>query len=979
MDLKRLNYYFQKFKFGEDNFHNLMRSKVSEILLVSTFYDAFIFEQDGRLSQQIYGEYQQLNLSTAPRITNVPTGKEAIEILQDKSFDMVITMSKIGEVCPYDLSKYVKSEFPDTPVLLLVNSTEELADFEPENLQHIDEVFLWNGNSKLFIAMIKCMEDRMNLDYDTKQGMVRVILLVEDSIHFYSRFMPLLYSIIMQQTQRLISEETNDLNKRLRMRARPKVILVHDYESAVEVIETYKDYLIAVISDVKYPRNGKEDESAGFKLLSLVRKDKREIPALLQSSDINNKIRANNENIGFLLKQSKTLMKDLKKFILKNLGFGDFMFRVNETEVISSAKSMHEFEKKLHTIPVESIIYHGSRNHFSAWLTAHGEFMVASRIKSMAVKNFSTPEELRTFLIDIFKEVRALRNKGKIVNFNPHIISDEPGIIRLAGGSLGGKGRSLAFLNALLVSLNFEKDFPDIEIGIPKTFIIGTEEYDDFLENNDIDQNISDLSDDKIKEHFLQGELTEQLNIKLHAVIDEVNYPLAVRSSGLLEDSGHQPFAGVYDTFMIPNNHPKTDMRFTQLTDAVKLIFSSVFQKSATSYIENSGVKPEEEKMAVVIQKIAGNQYDDHFYPHVSGVSQSHNYYPTSYLKPEEGLTAIALGMGKAVVEGMNTFRFCPVKPQTDILQIEEILKNSQNEFFVLDLAKKEFDLTEGENANYKKLELTDAEKDGTLKNIVSVWDSQNGRIVFDLNAAGARILNFAPILKYDRFPLAKILSGMLDIASKAMGVPVEMEFAVDLTKGQNSKPIFYVLQVRPLSVNSKKINLRLEETSQRDIFIKTEHAMGNGAIENITDVIYLDHDLFDNTKTIEMTEEIEKLNKKARKYILIGPGRWGSRDRFLGVPVKWQQIKNAKIIIETSLENFVVEASQGTHFFHNLISMKAGYLTVNERSEFDMIDWNWLKSQETVNKTKHFVHKRLAAPLTAKLDGRCGSAVILK
>jgi hypothetical protein len=979
MDLKELNYYFQKFKFGEDNFHNLMKKKVQEILLVSTFYDAFIFEQDGRLSEQIHGEYQQLNLSTAPRITNVPTGKEAIEIMKNRDFDMIITMAKIGKTNPYILSKHIKTEYSRIPILLLLNSTEDLNEIEDEDMEFIDDVFLWKGDSKLFLAMIKSVEDRMNLKYDTDNGMVRVILLVEDSVLYYSRFLPLLYSIIMKQTQRLIAEETNEVNKRLRMRARPKVILVHDFESAEQIIANYKEYLIAVISDVKYPYKGKEDASAGFKLLKKVRQYRREIPALLQSSEISNKIRANKEDIGFLHKDSKTLLKDLRRFILKNLGFGDFIFRLSETDEISSAHSMHEFEKHLHTVPAESLIYHGARNHFSAWLTAHGEFLVAGRIKSMVVDNFETAEELRDFLINIFSEVRMLRNKGKIVNFNKHIIAEEPGIIRLSNGSLGGKGRSLAFLNALLVSLDFEKHFPDIEIGIPKTFIIGTEEYDDFLENNKIEQSVSELKDSEIKNVFLLGKLSLELCTKLEIIIGDIKYPLAIRSSGLLEDSGHQPFAGVYDTFMIPNNHPDSKMRLIQLTQAIKLIFSSVFQKNAMEYIENSGVKPEEEKMAVIIQRIAGRQYSHRFYPHMSGVAQSYNYYPTSYLKPEQGLTSLALGMGKAVVDGMKTYRFCPERPKTDILQTEELLKNSQNEFFALDLSKIEFDLTEGEIANYTKCELTDAEKDGTLKDMVSIWDSQNGRIVFDTRVQGARILNFAPILKYDKFPLSKILSQMLEVAAKAMGAPVEIEFSVDLTKGQNSKPTFYVLQIRPLSVNAKTVNLKIEETPSEDIFVKTEYAMGNGIIEGITDVIYMNHELWDNTKTVQMTREIEKLNKQTKKYILIGPGRWGTRDRFLGIPVKWHQIKNAKIIIETSLEDFVVESSQGTHFFHNLISMKAGYLLSDEKSDFDVIDWYWLKQQETVNKTKHFVHKKLKEPITAKLDGRSRSALILK
>ncbi|MCD4818571.1 MAG: hypothetical protein K8S23_07750 [Candidatus Cloacimonetes bacterium] len=981
MDLEKINYYYNKFKFGEDNFHNLMKKRVHEVLLVSTFYDAFIFEQDGRLSEQIHGEYQQLNLSTAPRFTSVPTGEAALKILIKRKFDLVITMIRIGDIDPFYLSDFIKKKFPNTPVVLLLNSTSDIAHLSQMDQKIFDEIFLWNGDSKLFLAMIKSIEDKANVKYDTQNGLVRVILLVEDSIHYYSRFLPLLYSEIMKQTQRLISEELNDINKRLRMRARPKVLLVHTYEDALNFIEKYRDYLIAVISDVEYSNQGNEDKRAGFKLLQKVQKDKYDIPVLLQSSEIHNREKAFDLNIDFLHKNSKTLLRDLRKFIVNNLGFGDFIFRTSDDNEINRIVSIHEFEKILKTIPVESLLYHSSKNHFSAWLTAHGEFLVAKRIRKIGLNDFDTSEELRNFLILIFKQVRNLRSKGQIISYKSESINLDSGIIRLADGSLGGKGRSLAFLNSLLVSMEFEKDYPEMRIQIPKTFIIGTNEFDIFIEHNNIGDEITDFSDVEIKQIFLDGDLTDFLKSNLLDIVSELHYPLAVRSSGLLEDSQFLPFAGIYETFMIPNNHQDEKTRFKQLTNAIKLVFSSIYLKKSRQYIESINYKLEEEKMAVIIQRVAGSKYDKYFYPHISGVAQSYNYYPTSSLKHSEGITSIALGLGKAVVEGMKTFRFCPHHPKKNILQPAELIKNSQVNFFGIDLEKTDFDLKLGEIINYAKLDLKKAEEHGTIKHLVSIWDHHDHKYVFNLNKKGARVLNFASILKYNYLPIANILKNLTEIGEKAMGVPVEIEFAINLTteEKQNIKPVFYVLQIRPLTINRDEIKIDLDSIKSEEILIKTKTAMGNGIIKTIQDIVYLDHDLFENTKTVQMVSEIEKINKNVENYILIGPGRWGSRDRFLGVPVKWNQICNAKVIIETTLKDFSVEASQGTHFFHNMISMDTGYFLIDNRSEFDFIDWKWIKKQTVVMKTKHFVHIHLDKPVLVKIDGRTGISIIYK
>ena len=987
MDITKLNYYYNKFKFGEDNFHNLMKYRIKEILLVSTFYDAFIFEQDGRLSEQIFGEYRQLNLSTAPRITSVPTGKQALKLLKTRSFDLVITMMRIGEISPFELSKRIKKTYPKMPILLLLNvqSDISLVEKNKDELQYIDKVFLWNGDTKLFLAMIKMIEDAHNVEYDTKQGYVRVILLIEDSIKYYSMFLPLLYAEILKQTQRLINEELSDINKRLKMRARPKVLLVKSYEEAVTFVEKYQEYLVAVISDVKFYNHGILDENAGFKLIERMKKQQVNIPVILQSSDIENEEKARNLQVNFLNKTSKALLHDLRYIIKNNLGYGDFVFRNKAGDEVESAATMLEFEQKIETLPGESILYHGERNHFSSWLIAHGEIQVAKKILPEKIEDFHDVEELRSYLLEVFRTVRKNSTRGKIINFDASALSEVDQIIRLAEGSLGGKGRGLAFLNALLVTMEFEEKFPEVNIALPSTSIIGTSEYDAFIERNKIGEWIISKSDPEIQEIFMKGTLSKELIQKIEVIVQEITYPLAVRSSGLLEDSQSQPFAGIYKTFLLPNNNPDRQVRFQQLCDAIKLVFSSVYLEGARSYIESINYKIEEEKMAVIIQEIIGSKYDDCYYPHFSGVGQSHNFYPISYLKSSDGVVSIAVGLGKTVVEGDRNFRFCPKHPKMDIIPPDEQVKESQDFLFAVAMDKSSFNLLDGEDVTLVKMRINQVEKHGTLLHTTSTWDYENNRLVNGAIKKGSKIVTFADILKYNYFPLAKIMEEILDIGEKAIGMPVEIEFAVDLAKDEKRKiyPTFYVLQIRPLTINTENITIDTENLSRNDLVLCTEKGMGNGIIDSVYDIIFVDIEKWDRTKTEKMHEEISELNKRmraeGRNYILIGPGRWGSRDRFLGIPVKWMDINMAKIIVETGMKNFSVDSSQGTHFFHNLISMDVGYFSIPHHSEVDFVDWDWLKLQNLIEKTDHFLHIQVDHPLVIKMDGYKGLAVIYK
>jgi len=985
MDLKELNHYYNKFKQSEDIFHNLMKKKVSDILLVSTFYDAFIFEQDGRLSDQIYGEYRQLNLSTAPRIVSVPTGEQALEMLKQKRYDLVITMMRIGEISPFDLSKEIKNIHPDLPILLLLNGSHDIGLIDKANhdLDCIDNVFSWHGDSKIFLTMVKYIEDFWNVENDTEKGSVRVILLVEDSIHYYSMFHSLLYEEILKQTQKLIDEELDDISKRRRMRGRPKVLLCHNYEKAIELYEKYREYIIAVISDISYQKDGREDPVAGLKLIRNLRNRDADCPILLQSSELKNKAEAEKLNVHFLHKTSKRLLHDLRDFILKNSGFGPFIFRFEDGREITRINTVEEFVSVLENVPDESLLYHSRQNSFSAWLTAHGEFLFAKRIHDLKVSDFDSTKQIREHLIALFKEVRYTKYRGKVIQFFPGSLHIEEEIIRLAEGSLGGKGRGLAFMNSLFAAMDFSNQYDNINVRIPKTVIIGTNEFDEFLERNDINIDIiHNYSDKKINQLFLKGNLSEKLKNRLKELIQNWNVPLAVRSSGLLEDSQTQPFAGVYSTYMLPNNEVDNQERQYKLQNAIKLIFASPFKKNAGKYFRSINVKTEEEKMAVIIQEIVGSIHEERFFlPDISGVCQSYNFYPIKDMKHEDGITSLVVGLGKEVVDGGLSFRFCPRYPKIDLQKPVETVKYNQKGFYAVDLKNEDIDLCSGEEATLKRISLSKDKLENMFRDFTSVWDYHNLRFDDKSFAEGSRILTFRNIIHYNRIPLSNILSRLMEIGKISLGVPVEIEFALNLSN--QNHPAFYLLQIRPLSVNQEKVDLDLTKIDKQDICLLSRQAIGNGQIEGVRDIVLIDPATFDNTKTVEMAKEIGAINQKMQKekkhYVLLGPGRWGSSDRFLGIPVRWEQIDRAKVIVETSLNNFTVEASQGSHFFHNLVTMNIIYVSVPADSTTNFIDWEWLNQQKIITRKKYTLHLEIEQPLTIKIDGHAGTSVILK
>jgi hypothetical protein len=973
---------------NRDIFHDLMRYKVKEILLVATLYDAFSIEKEGRFSEHILGEYSQLNLTSMPRVTGVSTYEEAIEQLNSRHFDLVILMIGNDKVTPMQVSVRVKGDFPYIPIYVLLNNDREVSRFKESNptLSNIDRLFVWNGDSSIFFAMVKHLEDRVNVENDTQLGLVKTILLVEDSEIYYSRYLPMLYSTVLEQTKRIIDDvSTDELFKVLRLRARPKILLATTYEEALEKVENYKDSLLCLITDVKFPKGNVMDDNAGYSLVAQVRDMIKGLPTVIQSSDIKNSHRAFELKSSFINKNSETLLQDIRNFIMHHLGFGNFIYRDAGGRKIAEAQSLKEFEKHISSIPAESLVYHGKRDHFSLWLMARGEIKIARMINPVKVTDFKTPGDFRNYLQYVIKKYRNESNTGKIVNFEGSALLDESNIVSLGSGALGGKGRGCAFINTLIYNLNFSEIIPEMNIRTPRTAIIGTDEFDIFMERNNLLDVIHNMEDyGELRQKFLDGDLSYNLEKRLKELLKLLNRPLAVRSSSLLEDSTMQPFSGVFETYLIPNNHPDFNVRYRQLKDAVKLVYSSIYSPQSRRYFEAINFSLEDEKMAVVIQDVVGTYHQDHFYPHISGTAQSHNYYPVAHMDPEDGFAIAGLGLGHYVVNGERAFRFSPKYPTLEMSSIQSQLRDSQVEFMALDMINSEVDFCQGgSEANLHRLSISDAETHDVLKHLVSVYDVENERIEPGLARPGPRILNFANILKYEYVPLARVLNLIMDVGKEALGSPVELEYAVDLDKAENGNPSFFILQIKPMMGTGGEYTFDTGGINPEEMIIYAERSMGNGKVDDITDLVYVDPEGFNKMKTREMATQIENINRKMvienRKYILIGPGRWGTRDPFIGIPVKWPQISNAKVIVETSLEEFPLDASLGSHFFHNVTSMNVGYFSIQHDSSTSFIRWDLLGEQKVVEQNGFVKHIRFKEPVCIMMDGKKRISIILR
>jgi len=973
---------FDKLKYGEDAFHELMRWRIRRVMLVLPHYDAWILEHDAKLTDQIVGEYHQLNLTTVPRMITVSDGEEALEMLESQPFDLMIIGVRVGNLSSEELAEKAKLLQKDLAVLMLLSSRSDLAALEgtvPEGTGPIDARFLWTGDSRLFLAMIKYVEDFRNASDDTRDGRVGVLLVVEDSIPFYSAYLPLLYGEIMTQTQRLIAEEMNDSDKYWRMRTRPKVLLARTWEEAVSLGELYREALIGIVSDISFARGGGIDERAGFSLIERFREMDVNVPVLFQSSDESLASDAGSRGARFQGKLTGDLHRGIRRFILEELGFGDFVFCSPDGKELKRVRTLRDFELAIGSLPVESILYHAERDDYSRWMAAHGEYQVARRIKPVRSVDFPTPESHREFLIRSFREVRESRHRGRLLDFR----FDNPGVpgsvARYGSGSLGGKGRGLAFFNALLNTSPWEDRFDPLRVEIPQTLIIATGEFDDFLDSGNLppDKSVDDLN---LRRAFLSFDLSQGLKDVLRAFSETQPGPLAVRSSALLEDSQSIPFAGVYDTYMIPGS-TREDERLKLLSDAVRLVWASTYSKEATAYRDSLGVGREEEKMAVIIQQVTGSRHGDYWFPRISGTAQSLNYYPVGPMDREDGAARIAIGLGKSVVGGDRGFLFSPRHPTVPWGTEEDRWREGQTHFWAVKADSGGAGLISGESSTLARLTVRDAENLGILRHMASTWDPAGHRLVDGIDTPGPRVVDFRDILSYDWLPLSPLLDQLLQIARSAMGIPVELEFSLDWKGSLPEDAVFSLLQVRPLISRVGPLASVPERPETSELLMSSGKSLGHGVIEDIHDVIWVDPDSYDPGYTESLRDEVaalmDELARDNRPAVLIGPGRWGSRDRFLGIPVTWAQVRQAKLIVEVTRRAGDPEPSQGSHFFHNLVALGVGYAHISSASPGDFVDWECLRKHSSG--TGRVLSARFEKGLEIVMDGKNGLAWLVK
>ena len=977
----------QDFEKESAQFDALMPFKVKEILLVSSLYDMHILREDGQLASTVLSEYAELRLSGAPKIKRVDTGRDALEALKHNKFGLIIVFRSLSDIDPVEFCQQARLLCTGIPVVLLAFHYKELEAIRDKGGDKaFDKTFFWNGESNIFLAIIKYVEDSLNVEADTALIGVRVIILVENSVRFYSAFLPLIYAEILRQTSDVMLESINSANRLLRMRARPKILLAENYEEALALFKKYKKYLLGVISDVQFSRGGKNDESAGIHLVAAIRREASDLPVLLQSSDDAMAARAEAQNASFLNKKSPRLLNELSNFIKENFGFGDFIFRLPDGTEFDRARSFRELEKCVEQVDIRSLLFHAEKNHFSIWLMARTEFDLAARLRARNVSEFNDPVEVRTYLVKTLKDFRHERQRGKVTDFSRSKYDGQAEFIRIGEGSLGGKGRGLAFASNLINRYPVYSAFSGINISVPPSAVIGTGAFDQFMENNKLTEfALGDHSDEEIVAAFANATMPWELVEDLRAYLAVADYPLAVRSSSLLEDSHYQPFAGIFETHFLPNNHVLLQTRVERLIAAIKLVYASVYCRNSRHYIEATGNRSEEEKMALVLQKIVGKERDGYFYPMISGTARSYNFYSVGRIKPEEGIAYTALGLGKTIMEGENCLFFSPANPQVlpQFSNPQDFLRNTQREFFAVDMHDPSVFPEQGGEKGLIKLNISAAEKHGVLKYLGSTYSADNDRIYPGVGRKGTRLITFDPILKSRIFPLDEILQYLLELGSSAMNVPVEIEFAVEINPGPDKANEFWFLQIRPMMVESSVEDISVYDGENHQILCKSDQALSNGRIDDVRDIVFVRSDNFDRANMVHMADHIGRFNQafsnEKKPYMLVGPGRWGTADRWLGIPTKWDQISSARVIVEAAYGDFVVEPSFGTHFFQNLITFQIGYLTINTTNEYNFFDWDWLNSIKPVSETEYVRHVRLEHPLNILIDGRSGKAVVFK
>ena len=972
--------------FRDTPFANLMNKRIYNVLLIATKYDAFMLEDDGRVDEQIFNEYTSLSLRYPPRFTQVTTEEEALNELKNRNFELIICMPNMDNRDIFAAATEIKVHYPNIPIVVLTPFSKEVSKrMANEDLSAIDYVFSWLGNSELLLAIIKLIEDKMNAPDDTASVGVQIILLVEDSVRFYSSALPHLYKFVLEQSQMFAKEALNEHQSMLRMRGRPKIKLARTYEEAVRIFDQYRDNMLGIISDMSFMRDGAKDPYAGYKFGQYVRKTGLIIPLVLESSESSNAVYAKELNASFIDKNSKSYPQDLRASIMRRFGFGDFVIIDPHTkQEIMHIKDLKDLQKKVFQIPDDSLVFHLSRNHFSRFFYSRAIFPPAEVLKHVDVSDYKDMNEARQLIFDLIVQYRRMKNSGVVAVYQKDRFDEYSNFARIGDGSLGGKGRGLAFIGAMV------KRYPKLEhenfmVTIPKTVVVCTDIFDEFMETNGLyPVALSDNDDETILRYFLRASLPSKLIEDLMAFFDVVKGPIAVRSSSLLEDSHYQPFAGIYSTYMVPKIEEKYDMLRT-VSDAIKAVYASVFFRDSKAYMTATSNLIDQEKMAVVLQEVVGSRYGDHFYPTLSGVARSLNFYPIGNETAEDGIANIALGLGKYIVDGGQTLRFSPRHPH-NILQMSTMdlaLRETQTRFYALDLKNLAERFSVDDAFNLLKLSVKDADADGALRYIVSTFDPYDQIIRDGYYPGGRKILSFCNILQHDVFPLASTLDYLLGIGQKEMGRPVEIEFAVNIDQADPKRATFYLLQIRPIVDNKEVMDEDLSLVRNEDTLLSSTSVLGHGVVGDVYDVVYVKTGSFNSANTQAIAYEIERINRgftdREEGYVLVGPGRWGSSDPWLGVPVKWPHISNARVIVECGLENYRVDPSQGTHFFQNLTSFGVGYFTINPFKGDGWFDEAFLNAQPAVEETDFLRHGRFEQPIVIKMDGKRSLGVVMK
>jgi len=990
MKTSKKSIYTQTIDYDHTAFSLLMQKRIRQVLLICSNYDSFMLEEDGRIDEQIFNEYVSLNLRYPPNFIQASSAREAHALLKNESIDLVISMLNIEDMDAFSLAKQIKAEHPDVPIVVLTHFNREVSiRLEKEDLSAIDYVFCWLGNADLLLAIIKLIEDKMNSKSDVEVVGVQTILLVEDSIRYISSYLPTLYKIILKQSREFSKEALNEHQRMVRMRGRPKILLAKTFDEAVALYDEYKYNLLGIISDVSFSKNEEEKKKKkyGIELCRYVRTEDKFMPYLIQSSDMSNKSYADEMKVGFVHKYSKNLLFEVNNFIIKNFAFGDFVFRDPDTmEEVGRISDLQQMQHEMLRIPDRILEFHSGRNDFSKWLNARAIFPVAQLFKYVRREDFKDLDAMRSYLYEAIANFRISKGRGIIASFDKKRFDEYLLFSRIGDGSIGGKARGLAFINNLIEKYHIFNKFPGVAITIPRTIVICTDIFDEFMESNDLyDIALADNSDEDILDAFIKGKLPGHIHQDLYALIDVIENPLAIRSSSKLEDSHYQPFAGIYSTYMLPSVTGDKKGMINMLCDAIKSVYASVYFKSSKAYMAATSNVIDEEKMGIIIQELCGIQYGNRFYPTLSGVARSINYYPIPPQKSLDGITSIAYGLGKYIMDGGIGLKFSPKYPKK-VLQLSSpdmVLRDTQKYFYALDMDPESFVPSVDDGINLFKLAIKEAEKDKSFRFAASTFDLQNQMIRDGMNQPGKRVVTFSNILNHNTFPLAEILEYLMEVGQKEMNNPIEIEFAANLDRTKEESRIFNFLQIRPIVQHDQDIAYELGDVDLADTIIQSQAALGNGVFMGLHDFIYVNPASFDAAASEKIAGMIGDINDRflasGKNYILVGPGRWGSSDPWLGVPVKWAQISAARVIVEAGMENYRIDPSQGTHFFQNLTSFGVGYFTINPYIKEGYYDVEFLDGIEAVFENEFVRHLRFKKPAVVKVDGKSSVGVIYK